>query len=133
MQSFTTQSHQRNYQGKIIFPVVSRNNDPRLKHHKIINGLALSMMVLAVAVVGSLFGVSTLHNLQLKHRIQTLEAQKSIYVEEHCGGATPCLADYETTTVTSDNTEHTKELQRIPISKKHHHTQPMPTINNRHN
>ncbi len=67
MQSFTTQSHARNYQGNVVLPTT---RSPK-KGHKMM-GFAASVMVLAVAVMGGLWGATAVHNHQLKQQVATV-------------------------------------------------------------
>ncbi|MCQ2382051.1 MAG: hypothetical protein MJ054_01980, partial [Clostridia bacterium] len=102
------------YQGKVILP--STNETHRPQRHKALGIITSSIMALAVAVTGSLLGVMTLHNQELKHQVQALETQA-------------------TTTSTKPQETHNQQqksnkvLRRIPISDQQHETQPMPSIN----
>ena len=74
MQSFTTQSHQRNYKGNVV---VENQNPARgqTKRRKVLSGIATSVMALAIATTGTLLGATTLHNRQLKNDIHALQVQ----------------------------------------------------------
>ena len=74
MQSYTTQSHQRNYQGNVVMP--QKQNRPT-KRHKILTGITTTVMALAVAITGGLLGATTIHNHQLKNEVQTLRIQSA--------------------------------------------------------
>lgn len=68
MQSFTTQSHERNYQGNVVLPATQS----RKKRRKGLMSFATSIMALAVAVMGGLWGATAVHNYQLKHQVQEM-------------------------------------------------------------
>ena len=72
MKSYTTQSHQRNYQGSVVMP--QKQNHSK-KRHQLLTGIATTVMALAVAVTGGLWGATTIHNRQLKNEVQTLRIQ----------------------------------------------------------
>ena len=74
MQSFTTQSHQRNYQGNVVMPQPQKRPS---KRHKVLTGITTAVMALAVVVTGGLLGATTKHNQQLKNEVQTLRVQTS--------------------------------------------------------
>ncbi len=120
MQSYMTQAHQRNYQGKVILQPDNQVNRTRSKRHKILNKIAITTMVLAMMVSGSLLGVMTLHNHQLKQRIQVLETQTATVTPQQ-------------TTVNYRPQRHAKKMNRIPISDQQYETQPLPAIVNEDN
>ncbi len=67
MQSFTTQSHTRNYQGNVVLPATRAPKKGRK-----MMGFATSVMALAVAVMGGLWGATAVHNYQLKQQVATV-------------------------------------------------------------
>lgn len=73
MQSFTTQSHQRNYQGNVVMPQPQARTTH--KRHKILTGITTTIMALAIAVTGGLWGATAIHNQKLKNEVQTLRVQ----------------------------------------------------------
>lgn len=109
MQSYTTQAHQRNYQGNVILP-----KQPILQKRRS-HGIAVWILAFTVAVTSSLLGVMTLHNQQLKHRLHTLETQ-----------STEVLAPQATTTL---KTRRGKTLPSVSISEQEHETETLPAIN----
>lgn len=147
MHSFTTQSHKRNHQGNVILHNANNPINHQTQRHKILDIIATSIMILAIAVTGSLLGVMTIHNQQLKHQVQTLKTQTNTINEEHCNDTLPYSANYIVTQVrptqddiTKNNNEstpkhhqqhHDKTLKRIPISNQQHDTETLPSINNR--
>lgn len=72
MQSFTTQSHQRNYQGNVVVDNRARS---QAKSHKGLAIVTTSVMALAVAVTGSMLGATALHNQALKNELHALQTQ----------------------------------------------------------
>lgn len=109
MQSYTTQAHQRNYQGNVILP-----NKFNVTKRKAIRGMAVWILALTVAITSSLLGVVTLHNQQLKHRIQALETQSTAVTAP----ATP-----------NRPTRRGKTLPSVPISEQQHETENLPMLN----
>ncbi len=127
------------------------------KRHKILTGVALSAMALAVAVTGSLLGTATIHNRQLKkelHTLQTPDTQVVAYTEnqtevenqtefeksiEYLPRTLEIYPDQEENKnqermpALYDGTprEHHRERghRRAPISDKQHEAQPLPSIN----
>lgn len=77
MQSFTTQSHQRNYQGSVVLENPNRVAYTRQtgKRRSLLAGIATSVLALAVAVTGGWLSATALHNQQSKHQVQALETQ----------------------------------------------------------
>ncbi|MCM1404041.1 MAG: hypothetical protein NC133_00830 [Prevotella sp.] len=166
MQSFTTQSHQRNYQGNVV--VENSNSAVADEHrqrqrHKILTGITMSVMALAVAVTSSLLGATALHNRQLKSQIHQLERQNTPVVA-HVANYQPVDDQPRTLEIYPDQTAepnpnddqerprfHAEEPipalydgaprnhdrkpgnHRAPISEKRHDTQPMPRVSPRHN
>ena len=132
MQSYTTQSHQRNYQGKVVLPETKHTADTRPKQNKFFGIVAASIMALAIALTGSLLGATTLHNQQLKHQVHALQTQIT-----QTAAPQPNQDNRDTEQNHSDDEReehphrhHHKNLRRIPISEKHHETQPMPSVDN---
>ncbi len=111
MQSYTTQAHQRNYQGKVIF---ADHQTPR-KHSRR-HSIAIWVLVCAVAVSTSLLGVMTLHNQQLKHRLHALETQSVTAIAPQANAHV-------------QQPKRGKTLPRIPISEQQHETENLPIIN----
>ena len=72
MQSFTTQSHQRNYQGNVVAESSPR---ARQKHHKVLAGLATCAVALSVAITGGCLGSTAQHNQKLKSELNHLRTQ----------------------------------------------------------
>ena len=130
MQSFTTQSHQRNYQGNVIFPQNSDQNG-KTKHHR---GklISTSILALAIAITSSLLGIMALHNHQLKQELQILRAENNLVVHEESTVTVTAATPNKTTIAREDHpTERqNKTLRRIPVSEQQHETQPMPSICN---
>ncbi|MBS7401646.1 MAG: hypothetical protein KIG16_03990 [Eubacteriales bacterium] len=107
MQSYTTQAHQRNYQGHVILQ--NRISERRKKH-----GLAVGILAFLVALTSSLLGVMALHNQQLKHRIHALETQSVAAIAPQA----------------TKQTRRGKTLPNIPISEQQHETEDLPTLKN---
>lgn len=104
MQSFTTQSHQRNYQGNVVVPNSASAHAQRgQKRHKILTGVALSAMALAVVVTGGLLGATTIHNRQLKSQLHTLQTEDP-----------QVIAQAENQTETENQTEFEKSIVYLP-------------------
>ena len=110
MQSYTTQAHQRNYQGNVILP-----NKFNVTKRKATRGIAVWILALTVAITSSLLGVVTLHNQQLKHRIQALETQSTAVTAP--------------TTTNNKPTRRGKTLPSVPISEQQHETENLPLLN----
>ena len=76
MQSFTTQSHTRNFQGNVVLPQTAPHGAAhhyRATQRKL--GIACGVMALAVTVTGTLLGATTLHNRALQQKIHALTAE----------------------------------------------------------
>ena len=84
MQSYTTQSHQRNYQGNVVMPHANQNRAKK-KRHQLLAGITTTVMALAVVVTGGLLGATAIHNHQLKNEVQTLRIQAQSTVQENQG------------------------------------------------
>ncbi len=122
MQSFTTQAHVRNYRGNIILQTSSKT---KVKRHRTSNFITTICLVFAVAVTGSLLGVMTIHNQQLKRKIQSLTTQVSQpSPEQTYEMCQPCNITYEPIK------KRGKTLPRIPISNQRQDTEPMPSVEN---
>ncbi len=138
MQSFTTQPHQRNYQGNVILTNHNRSIKLRSNHYKLWNGIALAIIILTITVTGGLLGSMTLHNHQLKYQLQILEAQTATISTTQSEGNSPHTADSIAITANNDvdnqNITTTQKrgiaLDDIPISKRSHATQPLPSVEN---
>ena len=127
MQSFTTQSHQRNYQGNVIFPTTRTKNNTR--RHQMMSITAIVMLVVTFVVMGSLLGMMTVHNQRLTQKIQTLETQAAT-IQAQPNENRPQTVD-PAECITQKNTtqqQRGKTLQRIPISQRQEDTEPMPSI-----
>lgn len=110
MQSYTTQAHQRNYQGNVIL------QSQRVQHRQPkIHIIAIGILVLMVAITSSLLGVVTLHNQQLKHQIQVIETQSTAVI------APQPAADQKT--------RRGKTLPSVSISEQQHETEDLPALN----
>lgn len=159
MQSFTTQSHQRNYQGYVVVEspnptlVAMRQQQQR---HKVLFGITVSVMALAVAITSGLWGATTVHNHQLKNQLHALQNQTTPVVAHmenddtyHCLPMT--LETVDNTPTTPNHNEKTMPapqdsapydatphdtapydhsqrppVRRAPISEKQHDTHPLP-------
>lgn len=108
MQSYTTQAHQRNYQGQVVL------NQPVKVKRRRITSIAIAVLVVALAVTTGLLGVSTLHNQQLKQRLQTANAQ---------------VSTVDAPTETTPTHRRGKVLPRIPVSERSHATENLPSVN----
>lgn len=126
MQSFMSQSHQRNYQGNVVFPVSHHVSRAQNQRHKILTSIAIVIMALAITVSGGLLGMMALHNRQLQHEIENLTAQQDTktITEQTCDQATPCGTSSITTYA-----RRGKTLERVPISEQTHETDELPLIN----
>lgn len=122
MQSFTTQSHHRNYQGNVVIENPNQTHS-QPKRHKNLTVLALSMLALAVAVTGSMLGITTLHNQQLKHQVQSLQMQTTQTTNSKQNEVNQSELDVKQHLTQRNN------LQCIPISNKQHDAQPLPCVN----
>ena len=133
MQSYTTQTHQRNYQGNVILNTPSR----RARHHQLWVSIVFSIMTLAVIVSSTLLGVMALHNQALKHQVASIITKSSATTnQQNCDDSVPCDANYivSNNETTDNQPQHRdKTLRRIPISNQRHHTQPLPTIDGIYN
>ncbi len=123
MQSFTTQPHERNYQGNVMLPISSHAKRKPNKS-KIWHCITLSFLGLTVAITSVLLGAVTLHNQTLKQEVQNLQTQITASTQNT---STANTIPYRTE---SQNKPKRRTLHRIPISKEKHHTQPMPSIDN---
>lgn len=122
MQSFTTQSHERNYQGNVIFQMVQNT---KAKRHRLASIIATVCLACTIMVTGTLLGVMTVHNQQLKHEIKTLETQSTqVQSEQLAEDCIQCNATYE------PNKKRGKTLPHIPISNQQQDTEPMPSVEN---
>ncbi len=110
MQSYTTQAHQRNYQGNVVLHTL-----PARKQHRKNNPVIIGLMVVAITVVGGMLGVMTLHNQQLKHRIKALESQSHTDITSQA-------------VIQTNTTKRGKTLPYIPISDQKHATETMPAV-----
>lgn len=81
MQSYTTQSHQRNYQGNVVMPQANQTRSTK-KRHKVLAGITAAVMALAITVTGGLLGATTIHNHQLKNEVQSLKIQAQNTIEK---------------------------------------------------
>ncbi len=102
MQTFTTQSHQRNYQGNVVVATPEYQARLKKKRKKIFSGITTAIMALAVVITGSLLGATTVHNQQLKHQVKDLQIQTS-----------------QVNAVTEDNTASEKVSQPMTLEMKH--------------
>ena len=123
MQSYTTQSHQRNYQGNVVMPQKQKRPS---KHQKVLTGIAATVMALAVVVTGGLLGATTIHNQQLKDEVQTLRIQ-----------AAEVSAETEQTQSENDESQKPMTLEIRPNetetsqqkTRRHHRRPVKPQIN----
>ena len=128
MQSFTTQSHERNYQGSVVLPRASRSP----KKGRKIMGFALSVMTLAAAVMGGLWGATAVHNFQLKQQVATVstattQSDTPVAVdtekEDHIVYPTMTLEEYPAQPVDNNeqaqtNTKKQEQRRTYPMHKK---------------
>lgn len=101
MQSFTTQSHQRNYQGNVVLEPNQYTAAAKPQGHKpgkIRGIITTSVLALAVAVSGSWLGATTVHNLK-NHAAQAEESQDFIAVEPNIAMETQAVQVAEEYTV----------------------------------
>lgn len=127
MQSFTTQSHQRNYQGNVIFP--TRHTTNHTHRHQTTRIVTTIIFVFTFVVMGSLLGIMTLHNQRLTQKIQTLETQTTTIQTQTNKNQPQALDQLEHTAPKSTTRpQRGKALQRIPISQQQEDTEPMPSI-----
>ena len=125
MQSFRTQAHQRNYQGNVILPTANTVTKSQSQRHKVLTGIAIAIMALAVTVSSSLLGIMALHNQQLQQEIQDLMTQNTgTKAKEPCDHAAPCAV-----VNTAAYVRRGKTLERVPISEQTHETDELPLIN----
>lgn len=127
MLSYTTQSHQRNYQGNTV--VENPNHiHAKNKRHQRLNVLITLIMATAIIITGSMLGTTALHNQQLKTEIQVLSLQNQ-----------PETTDKTTTDNITPNANHEKPrhhhhkkhtLHEIPISEKQHEARSLPSVSN---
>ncbi len=123
MQSFTTQSHQRNYQGHIIFHDQKQTTHHQKQHHKILTGIVITVMALTTVITSSLLGIMTQQNQQLVQQVQTLQAQTASTHTISTQNTTPSSGEHKFK-------RHGKALRRVPISNRKHETHPIPSIEN---
>lgn len=127
MHSYTTQSHQRNYQGNVVV----ENPNPlhaKTKHHQRLNVFTTLIMATAVIITGSMLGTTALHNQQLKSQIQNLSLQVQAQNADE-----PTIDN--TATTQDEHPQHHRHgkkrgLREIPISDQHHDAESLPSINN---
>ena len=139
MQSFTTQAHQRNYQGNVV---VENPHRAQPKRRKVLAGIGASVMAFAVAVTGTLLGATALHNRQLKnenHALQVQAAQvtaamQNVETREQTALEEPTTYPFmtlearpedsaEQPNVDDDNQADVRSEERAPRhdSQRHHH------------
>lgn len=77
MQTFTTQSHQRNYEGNVVVETPNYQTRFKKKRNKILSGIASAVMATAVIITSGLLGATTVHNKRLEHEVKTLQTQST--------------------------------------------------------
>ena len=116
MQSYTTQSHQRNYQGKVVLPTPGSATAAQPKRHKTLGKFATTALALALVATGGIWGVTTLHNQPLHHPTAATVVQ---------------IENYHTTNfnppVSTDGDQNEHHLPHA-ISNREHETGTMPGL-----
>jgi len=133
MQTFTTQSHQRNYQGNVVVETSDYQARLKKKRNKILSGITTAVMALAIIATSGLLGATTIHNQQLKHQVKTLQTQTTqvdavtediVIDEEFSHPMTLEMKHDENTEQTETKTADTPQ-RRLHRSKK---VKPLPVV-----
>jgi len=135
MRSFTTQTHQRNYQGNVVMPKSNQNRSQ--KRHKTLKGITITVMALAIAITSGLLGATTIHNHELKNEVQTLRIQNtqvdantnqnSDEINENHKPKTLEIRHSDTNDAINDNTQD-GEKHRTETRRRHKQKQVKPQI-----
>lgn len=141
MQSYTTQQHQRNYQGKVVLPTPIQATANQPKQHKALGKIATSALVLTIVTMGSLLGATTLHNQPTHRQINVAAAQVTEFTvtDDHTAKRTNDGINYGQYYQTKIRGEHDendhreRKYPRRPISNQRHETEPMPSLDSRNN
>lgn len=139
MQSFTTQSHQRNYQGNVVVENPHYQTRLQKKRRSVWSGVTTGIMALAIIVTSGLWSATAIHNHQLKQEIQTLSLQtaelnantneqtyEQIEHQPRTLELRPAHASFNQPTDNDKKTE--KGTRRVPISDKQYEVHPLPQV-----
>gem|GEM_PF-3528109 len=144
MHSYTTQSHQRNYQGNVVLPSQPHATVAQPKRRKALAGIVTSALALTVAVTSCILGATTLHNQSRPHvhattvEITQSDTTQNTYNEDraydtyyqpairtresHVTGDTQRHEDNRNRDdITDTSTDNDKRDESGPHHKRHHH------------
>ena len=149
MKSFTTQSHQRNYQGNVVVNTMDYQTRLQQKRRKLVSGITTAAMAIAIVITSGLWSATAIHNRQLKQELAMLTTQAANVNAANTHDTTEQdinqprtlelrPTDYNQTEDQTpaeqgcnENCEHKKGTQRrVPISRKKHDVHPLPKVKN---